>query len=332
MNVFLKEQIMFAVYAEQFNIANPLLVLRTGEQPEPAIPTGWLRVKITHASLNRHDIFTLQGVTGHDEPTRYPMILGNDGVGILDNGSKVVIYPVMGSTEWRGDEMLDPGWHIFSEFMPGTFANYVAVPQRNLIPLPEQLSPIHGSVLGTAWLTAYRALFTKSGLKPGQTMLVQGASGGMATALIQMGRAAGFEVWATSRSSNARLLAEKLGAHKTFTSNEQLPRKVQAVFDNVGQASFTHSIQSTARGGTIVILGGTTGFDINLNLIPILMNEIKVVGAVMGTLQEMHNLIQFIVKHNIKPEIGLTLPMQKANEGFQAMLSGNIFGKIVFTN
>lgn len=323
---------MFAVYAEQSDFVNPLSGLRIGEQPEPTIPAGWARVKITHASLNRHDVFTLQGLTGHDEAIRYPMILGNDGVGVLDNGSKVIIYPVMGSPEWKGDEMLDPRWHIFSEFMPGTFANYIAVPQRNLIPLPEQLSPIHAAVLGTAWLTAYRALFTKSGLKPGQTMLVQGASGGMATALIQMGCAAGFEVWVTSRSSNARLLAEKLGAHKTFTSNEQLPYKVQAVFDNIGQASFTHSIESTARGGTIVALGGTTGFNVNLNLIPIFMNEIKVVGSVMGTLQEMHDLIQFIIRHNIKPEIGLILPMQKAHEGFQAMLTGNITGKIVFTN
>lgn len=323
---------MFAVYVEQSNPMNPLSALCIGEQQKPDIPMGWSQVKVTHASLNRHDIFTLQGVTGHDEPTLYPMILGNDGVGILDDGRPVVIYPVMGSTNWRGDEMLDPEWNILSEFVPGTFADYVVVPERNLIPLPEQLSPIHASVLGTAWLTAYRALFTKSGLKPGQTMLVQGASGGMATALIQMGCAAGFEVWVTSRNHDTRLLAEKLGAHKTFASNEQLPHKVQAVFDNVGQASLTHSIQSTACGGTIVILGGTTGFDINLNLIPIFMNEIKVVGAVMGTLQEMHNLIQFIVKHNIKPEIGLILPMHKAYDGFQAMLTGSTSGKIVFTN
>lgn len=323
---------MFAIYAENANLDDPLSVLRIGEQPKPNIPTGWSRVKITHASLNRHDIFTLQGITGHDEPIRYPMILGNDGVGILDDGSRVVIYPVIGSTNWRSDEMLDPGWSILSEFVQGTFADYAVVPEKNLIPLPEQLSSIHGAVLGTAWLTAYRALFTKSRLKPGQTMLVQGASGGMATALIQMGSAAGFEVWVTSRNYDTRILAEKLGAHKTFAPNEQLPHKVQAVFDNVGQASLTHSIQSTARGGVIVILGGTTGFNINLNLIPIFMNEIKIVGVVMGTLQEMRNLIQFTVKHNIKPEIGLILPMCNAYDGFQAMLTGGISGKIVFTN
>jgi len=118
----------------------------------------------------------------------------------------------MGSDDWRDDETLDPRWHILSERVPGTFADYVAVPKRNAIPLPGGISALDASVLGTAWLTAYRALFTKSNLKPGETMLVQGASGGMSTALIQLGHAAGFEVWATSRSSKGRELAEKLGA------------------------------------------------------------------------------------------------------------------------
>jgi NADPH:quinone reductase-like Zn-dependent oxidoreductase len=84
-----------------------------------------------------------------------------------------VIYPVLGNDDWR-DETLDPHWNIFSEFAPGTFADFIAVPKRNAIPLPGGISALHASVLGTAWLTAYRALFTKSGLQPGQTLLVQG--------------------------------------------------------------------------------------------------------------------------------------------------------------
>ena len=132
----------------------------------------------------------------------------------------------------------------FSERVPGTFADYVAVPKRNTIPLPDGVSALDASVLGTAWLTAYRALFTKSNLKPGETVLVQGASGGMSTALIQLGRAAGFEVWATSRNARGRELAEKLGAHRTFDANEMLPRKVQAVIDNIGPATWEHSMAS----------------------------------------------------------------------------------------
>ena len=191
---------MFAIYATHAAPDDPLSALEIGEQPEPAVREGWVRVKISHASLNRHDLFTLRGITAHPEGISFPMILGNDGVGTLDDGTPVVIYPMMGSDDWRDDETLDPGWHIFSEFVPGTFADYIAVPKRNAVPLPSGLSALHASVLGTAWLTAYRALFTKSGLRPGQTLLVQGSSGGMATALIQLGRAAGFEVWTTSRN------------------------------------------------------------------------------------------------------------------------------------
>ena len=153
---------MFAVYATHADPENPLAGLKIGEQPEPTVPDGWVRVKVSHASLNRHDLFTLQGISGHPEGIKFPMILGNDAAGTLDDGTAVVIYPLMGSDDWRGDETLDPGWHIPSEFVPGTVADYAVVPKRNAIPLPRNLSPLHASVLGTAWLTAYRALFTKS--------------------------------------------------------------------------------------------------------------------------------------------------------------------------
>src|SRR5258708_26476319 len=185
------------------------------------------------------------------------MTVGNDGAGVLDDGTEIVIYPVMGSSDWRGDETLDPDWHIFSERVQGTFADFVAVPRRNAIPRPEGLSALDASVLGTAWLTAYRALFAKSNLRPGETLLVQGASGGMSTALIQLGRAAGFEVWVTSRSAKGRDLAERLGAHRTFGSNEPLPRKVQPVIDNIGPASREHSISSVAPGRTNGLIGAT---------------------------------------------------------------------------
>jgi NADPH:quinone reductase-like Zn-dependent oxidoreductase len=189
---------MFAVYATHAAPNDPLAALKIGEMPEPTVPAGWVRVKVSHASLNRHDLFTLCGISGHPEGIEFPIILGNDAAGTLDDGTPVVIYPVMGSNDWRGDETLDPAWHIPGEFIHGTFADFVVVPKRNAIQLPETLSPLHASVLGTAWLTAYRALITKSRLRAGDTVLIQGATGGMATALIQLGCAAGFEVWATS--------------------------------------------------------------------------------------------------------------------------------------
>src|ERR1700692_1435569 len=282
---------MFAVDATHAEPNDPRAALKIGARPEPHVPEGWLRVKISHASLNRHDLFTLRGISGHPEGITYPIILGNDGAGTLDDGTPVVIYPVMGSDDWRDDETLDPKWHIPSEFIPGTFADYAVVPRRNAIPLPNSLSPLHASVLGTAWLTAYRALFTKSGLRAGQTVLVQGASGGMATALIQLGRAAGFEVWATSRTEEGRANAKALGAHECFLSNGPLPRKVPAVIDNVGSASLAHSLSSLARGGTLVTVGVTTGFEVPLNLLPVLADQLTITGSIMGTLDDMKNMM-----------------------------------------
>src|SRR6201997_5883765 len=114
---------MFAVYASGPSPDDPLASLVVGERPESDVPDGWVRVKVSHASLNRHDLFTLRGITAHPEGISFPMILGNDGVGTLDDGTPVVIYPVLGSDDWRDDETLDPKWHIPSEFVHGTFAD-----------------------------------------------------------------------------------------------------------------------------------------------------------------------------------------------------------------
>jgi NADPH:quinone reductase-like Zn-dependent oxidoreductase len=205
------------------------------------------------------------------------------------------------------------------------------VPKRNAIPLPGNLSPLYASALGTAWLTAYRALFTKSGLRAGQTVLVQGASGGMATALIQLGRDAGFEVWATSRSEEGRAKAKALGAHECFPSKATLPRKVPAVIDNIGSDSWTHSMSSLARGGTLVTVGGTTGFEVPLNLLPVLANQFTITGSIMGTLEDMKNMLNLIAQARIKPEVGAVLPIEHAEGAFRAMWEGRIQGKTVFT-
>ncbi len=322
---------MLAVYATHAAPSDPLAALKVGEWPEPDVPNGWVRVKVSHASLNRHDLFTLRGMSGHPEGIAYPIILGNDAAGTLDDGTAVVLYPLMGGEDWRGDETLDPKWHIPSEFVHGTFADYTVVPRRNAIPLPETLSPLHASVLGTAWLTAYRALFTKSGLRAGETVLVQGATGGMATALIQLGWAAGFEVWATSRSEEGRARAKALGAHESFPPKAALPRKVRAVIDSVGLDSWAHSLSSLARGGTLVAVGGTTGIEVPLNLLSVVADQLTITGSIMGTLMDMEDMARLISRAGIEPEIGVVLPMERAEEGFRAMWEGRTRGKTVFT-
>jgi NADPH:quinone reductase-like Zn-dependent oxidoreductase len=320
---------MFAVYAAEPNPEDPLASLRMGERPEPEPPDGWVKVNVRAASLNMHDLWTLRGVG--IKPDRFPMILGCDGAGTLADGSEVVIYPVIGTQGWTGDEALDPDLSVLTEKHQGTFADTVIVPSRNVLPKPTSLSFAEAACLGTAWLTAYRMIFTRSGLRPGQTMLVQGASGGVSTALIQLGAAAGMRVWATGRSDSKRAMATELGAHETFEAGGRLPERVDAVFETVGEATWSHSMKSLKRGGVIVCSGATTGPNPGADLQRLFFRQLSVIGSSMGTREELASLISFMDVAGLRPRIGVELPMSEAAKGFQTMLAGDTAGKIVFT-
>ena len=201
---------VLSVYAAHMNADDPLSGLVVGELDPPPVPDGWVTVDVRAASLNHHDLWSLRGVGLAAD--RLPMILGCDAAGVDADGNEVVVHSVVSDDAWRGDETLDPRRSILSERFPGTFAEWVAVPRRNLVPKPPELSFAEAACLPTAWLTAYRMLFTRAGAMPGMTLLVQGAGGGVATALIVLGRAAGLRVWATSRSEDKRARAVSLGA------------------------------------------------------------------------------------------------------------------------
>jgi NADPH:quinone reductase-like Zn-dependent oxidoreductase len=320
---------MFAVYAAKPNADAPLDSLTVGEQPTPEVPDGWVAVTVTAASLNMHDLWTLRGVG--IKPDQFPMILGCDGAGTLEDGTEVVLHSVIGDPSWDGDETLDPKRTLLTEKHQGTFAETVVVPARNAVPKPPGLTAVQASVMGTAWLTAYRMLFTKSGLRPGQTMLVQGASGGVSTALVQLGRAAGMRVWVTGRTEEKRAVAERLGAHATFPSGERLPERVDAVFETVGDATWSHSMRALKPGGVIVVSGSTSGPNPGADLQRLFFLQLRVLGSTMGTRQELADLLRFVENAGISPAIGLELPMDRAEEGFRAMLEGDTAGKIVFT-
>jgi len=320
---------MFAIYAAQPNREDPLAALVVGERPEPTCPDGWVEVKVSAASLNMHDIWTLRGVG--IKPDQFPMILGCDGAGTLSDGTEVVLHSVISDPNWTGDETLDPTRTLLTEKHQGTFADTVVVPARNAVPKPAGLSATHAAGMGTAWLTAYRMLFTKSGLRPGQTMLVQGASGGVSTALIQLGRAAGLRVWVTGRSDDKRALAEKLGAHATFGSGQRLPERVDGVFETVGEATWGHSLRALKPGGVIVCSGSTSGPNPPADLQRVFFLQLRVIGSTMGSLDELRDMLAFVDTAGIVPEVGLELPMEQAGDGFQAMLDGKTAGKIVFS-
>ncbi|HEY2207091.1 MAG TPA: zinc-binding dehydrogenase [Pseudonocardia sp.] len=320
---------MFAVYAAEPSPDDPLAALVVGERPDPEVPDGYVAVDVAAATLNMHDLWTLRGVGITGE--KFPMILGCDGAGTLADGTEVVVHGVISDLDLGGDETLDPNRTLLTENLQGTFADTVVVPARNVVAKPPGMSWVQAATMPTAWLTAYRMLFTRAELRPGQTMLVQGASGGVSTALVQLGRAAGLRVWVTGRTADKRALAEKLGAHATFESNARMPEKVDCVFETVGEATWAHSIRSTKPGGTIVVSGATSGPNPPADLQRIFYYQLRVVGSMMGTLDELRDLLAFVDTAAITPEIGAVLPMERAEEGFRAMLAGDTAGKIVFT-
>ena len=320
---------MFAAYAARIDADNPLSALELEERPEPEPPAGWSTVTVRAAALNHHDVFSLQGV---GLPAgRLPMILGCDAAGTDADGNEVVVHGVIGDADAGGDETLDPRRSLLSERYQGTLAEKVAVPRRNLVPKPEALSFEEAACLPTAYLTAYRMLFTKSGVQPGSTILVQGAGGGVATALITLGRAAGFRMWVTSRSEEKRQRALELGADQAFESGARLPERVDVVMESVGEATWGHSVRSLKPGGRIVICGATSGAMPPAELQRVFFLQLSVVGSTMGTKAELGRLVQFCEQTGVRPLIGMRLPLREANEGFAAMALGEQFGKIVLT-
>jgi len=319
---------MLAVYASEIDAKDPLQGLSVGDQPEPRGREGWTTVTVRAASLNHHDLWSLRGV-GLDRD-RLPMILGCDAAGVDEEGNEVIVHSVISSDSWRGDETFDPRRSLLSELHPGTFAERVAVPVRNLVPKPPELSFEEAACLPTAWLTAYRMLFTRARAVPGQTVLVQGAGGGVATALIVLGSAAGVRVWATSRSEDKRREAVELGAGQAFESGERLPERVDAVMETVGEATWAHSLRTLKPGGTIVTSGATTGEAPSAELRRIYFMQLSVVGSTMGTRDELKRLAKFCVIKDVRPVLDHTLPLVDARQGFETMLAGDVHGKIVF--
>jgi NADPH:quinone reductase-like Zn-dependent oxidoreductase len=319
---------MRAVYAESFDAENPLQGLVIGERPDPTPPDGWTRVAVKAASLNHHDVWTLKGVGIKQE--QLPMILGCDAAGIDEaTGDEVVVHSVINTPGWTGDDTLDPGRTLLSERHQGSLAEYVIVPARNVVAKPAELSWAEAACLSTAWLTGYRMLFTQARLRPGQSVLVQGASGGVASACIAMARAAGLRVYATARTDAKRKAALDLGAHESFESGARLPERVDAVMETVGAATWSHSLKALKPGGVVVVCGATSGANPPADLNRVFFLQLRVLGSTMGTKDELAGLIAFLRTSGLRPLIDRTLPLESAADGLAAIESGDLIGKIV---
>ena len=319
---------MLAAYAARVSADDPLSALEVGDRPEPDKRDGWTTVTVKAASLNHHDLFALRGIALSADQT--PMILGGDAAGIDEDGNEVVVHSVIGDPDaGGGDETLDPRRSLLSERYDGTLAELVAVPRRNLVPKPPELSFEDAACLPTAWLTAYKMLFARAGVQPGDTVLVQGAGGGVATAAIALARAAGLRVWVTSRRESKRARALELGAHDAFEIGAKLPAKVDAVLESVGAATWQHSLRSVRPGGRIVVCGATSGYTVETELPRVFFTQVDIVGSTMGTRGELAKLLAFLTTTGVRPVIDSTFALADARAGFSRLLDGELFGKVV---
>ena len=322
---------MLAAYAATTDADQPLRGLRVAEVDPPSVPAGWVEVQVRASALNHHDVWALRGVGLPAE--RLPMVLGCDAAGVTADGREVVVHAVLNDPGFTGaDSTYDPRRSLLSERYPGTHAATVRVPAVNLVDKPAELSFVEAACLPTAWLTAYRMLFTQAGLRPGDTVLVQGAGGGVATAAVLLARQAGLRVWVTSRSPERGERAVALGAHAAFAAGARLPERVDAVLETVGAATWSHSVNALRPGGRLVISGATSGDDPSrAELTKIFFKPLTVVGSTMGTREELVALTRMLVTTGIRPVVDRVLPLAEAADGFAAMIAGDLFGKVVFT-
>lgn len=319
---------MHAIYAAGINRDDPLSVLAIGEvEPKPT-PDDWVDVEVKAMSLNHHDVWALKGQALRED--QVPMILGTDAAGIDPDGSPVVVHAVIGEP-YRGDETLDPKRSLLSEVYPGTLAERVRVPARNLIPLPAGMSFSEAACLPTAYLTAYRMLATKSNTTAGDTVLIQGAGGGVATAAVLLAKAMGLRVWVTSRDAAKAEWARSIGADDAFELGARLPDKVDAVIETVGEATWDHSLKSLRPGGTIVVSGATSGAMPPAQLNRVFFLQLVIAGSTMGTAEEFTRMLALIAESGVRPIIDRELAMNDAREGFAALIDGTVRGKIVLT-
>lgn len=307
----------------------PLKGLKVGQCREPTVRPGWEVVTIRAAALNHHDLWTLRGNVVVEDP--YPIVLGCDGSGITQDGREVLIHSIISPTTGR-DETLDGEMSVLSEIYDGTHAEQVAVPSHNLIDKPKELSFEAAACLPTAWLTAYTMLFVNAQVRPGDRVLVQGAGGGVATAAIALGRAAGLRVYVSSRSERKRAQAEEIGAHRTLEPGERVPERVDAVIETVGKATYAHSLRAVRAGGCIVVAGATSGQNPPAELSRLARRQVRVIGSLMGNRRDLEALVRFVVDSRIAPPIDTTYELAEAREAYTRLADGVGFGKIMLVS
>ena len=346
---------MQALYAKAMGGDRPLDNIEIGERPEPQLQAGQVLVRMRAATVNHHDYWTLRGVVGY--PITLPRILGCDGAGIVEAygseppanapkpGSEVVLYPLTFCGNCLGcvgaDPMLCRTFTMLSDGpLEGSFARHVVLPALHVVPKPQQLSWSEAADLGVTYLTAYRMLFVKAALHPGDTVLVHAAAGGVGSAATQLAAAAGITVFASSRSEEKLKVAERLGATHLVPAGRDAAKMilrltggdgVDAVIETVGEATWGTSVRAVRQGGAIVVAGATSGPNPLADLARVFWRQLRILGSTMGSLPEFLELLHFMQDKKLKPLIDSEYALADGRAAFEKLANGDHAGKIALT-
>lgn len=319
--------------------------------PEPG--PGQVRLRMRAIALNRLDLWVREGWPGLH--LTLPHVTSSDGAGTIDAlgpdvtgwsaGERVGINPTYvdpADLLQYGREEDVPRLMILGEDRPGVAAEYVCLHTRHLIRLPDGVSFEQSAAAGLVYITAWHSLITRGGLRPGETVLVVGAGGGVNSASIQIARYAGAQVIVVGSTAEKCEQARQLGAHITIDRSADPAwakavykltdkRGVDVVIDNVGAATIFDSIRSLRRGGRVLIVGNTSGPQAQIDLRYLFGRNLSIIGSSMGTTRDFQTVMGLVYSGALRPVIGATLPLDQMTEGHRLLEEGAIFGKVVLT-
>jgi NADPH:quinone reductase-like Zn-dependent oxidoreductase len=321
-------------------------------EPEPG--PGEVRIRVRAAAFNRLDRFTLEGIPG--VAVERPHVLGSDGSGVVDRvgseveglarGTKVLLNPGLwdGTCDAcrAGREALCRNYRIVGEHTQGTATEFVVVPRRNVLPLPERLSFTDGAAVPLVFMTAWRALKTVAEVVPGERVAIIGAGGGAPTAALQVAKLLGARVVVASRSMSKAERARALGADDvvTFDSDHPLDRVlwqwsekkgIDVVFDSVGAPTFARSLRALARSGRLVVIGGTGGYTVEIDISTLFWRQASIRGSTMAGPREFDEVLGHLAAGRLKPVVDSIHPLEEGPEAFRRFDAPDLFGKIVLS-
>ncbi len=340
---------MRAILLDQHGSAENLRFVADYPVPEPG--NGEVRVRVRAAALNRLDIWVRNGWPGIK--LELPHILGADAAGDVDKvgpgvtgwnpGDRVVVDPGVscGCCEYcrSGRQNLCEQFKILGEDTTGTYAEHAVVSARNLLKLPDHVSYADAAAAALVYLTAWHSLITRGKLRPGETVLVVGAGGGVNSASIQIAKFAGARVFAVASSATRAEQAKRIGADDVIDRSAEdwskgifkrtNRRGVDVVVDNVGKETLFNSIRATRKGGRILIVGNTSGPLAEVDLRYIFSKHIRIIGSTMAPHSDFVTVMGLIFDGQLKPVVGAMYPLEKAADAHRALEKGDVYGKIV---